>query len=1492
MKRGSNKRDVTAAINAGVMRHIVGAQRVSTKRAAKAAARAKTAPAATAALPAPVQGEGAVRRLAPMHITDTVMSAAATMRTGRKGKKAGASIDKSPFDVYMPPPGVLPDGVQPLAMDEASSVSGQFAAINGWGVDGLSVQGMFEEGIGFLGYSYLALLTQRPEYRRISERIATEMTREWIELQVTSSIDADDEKGEDAPADQDGTREQEPGLARDDVQEEEPSSSSARARKAASSQGAAGEQDAASSSEGEQDGEQPEDGELTPEEEAEKAKAEEKTRKVRQLDDELKRLKIKDLFCNAAEQDGWFGRSHIYIDVDGVAADDSKRAELATSIGTGRNETSAAKVVKGSKLRFRSVEPMWVYPATYEAVNPLKSSWYKPRTWYANGIEVHKTRLLTFVGRNVPDILKPAYAFGGLSMSQMAKPYVDNWLRTRQAVADLIESFSVSGVYTNMAGTLQEGGVEAIKRIEMFNVMRANAGALVLDKETEEFFNVSTPLGTLDHLQAQAQEQMSSVSGIPLVVLLGITPSGLNASSEGEIRVFYDWIRAYQEALFRDHLQTVIEFVQLSLWGEVDPEIGFTFKPLWSMTEKEKGEVDKHEAEADQIRIDSGVLHPEEARKALAAKPGSRYADINVEDVPEPPQPEGEGGDPFGGDGGGEQDSSDHDEGGGGDNPFSGASDEALFEHACALAEDEQWDESKHPRADNGQFGAGSSSSAGKSKSAPATTAKTESKSSAAPLSMASLKKSGGKLGSNEGGVYEAANGDRFYVKKPKTKAHVENELAAARLYQLAGVNTLNYQPIEGGEHVATKWEELDKNNIAKMTPAEKKEAAKDFAVHAWLSNWDAAGTGGDNQGIRGGKPVTLDVGGSLRFRAQGGPKGAAFGPKVTELDTMRNPSMSPDAARLFGKMSDDDLRASVERVASIPDEAIRKAVGNDKELADTLIDRKADMAKRFGVKLAQDEMAADQALLDYVLDQVLESSIEEVAEDVFVMALDEGHFDESKVKRDADGKFSSTGGGGGAAGEAAEVGKAFKTKKEHIAHLLTKGTTPKELMQTMGWPSVSMPAQAQALGMKLEKKDGKYFGVPMTDAEKAEAKAAAAAKKAAKATSPKEPAAPSASPAPAAQKEPPAEPAPVPSASDPDPYSAFLGTVAEKAQQKDTAALKKLFTDHPEHAKTFFAHATEKGKAALAKAGVTQADLEKPTYPKPSPGEAEKAKKGVAVKMAYVPGEKPQGGEFMANAEAAVASFNKKWEGKPPETAEAIAEKVHDFKQLQGVVNGLAAQEKAQTAAQKAAAEKKAAEEKAAKEKAEKERLEKKFAADPDFKLHYEAMTALMGGQSASKAFRDQAAKKLKSSGLEKHLTPEAAMPIIAYSGSHYAKLNDELRKGQMTMDQYKFMKSLNAGLDKLPAYEGTTYRKASLTPEQFALYKPGMVVEERGFTSTSTNKNVWSGSYQYVVHGKSGRDIKKLSKFPNEQEVLFKSGTRFLVESIKGNEITLREV
>jgi hypothetical protein len=81
-------------------------------------------------------------------------------------------------------------------------------------------------------------------------------------------------------------------------------------------------------------------------------------------------------------------------------------------------------------------------------------------------------------------------------ISQMIKPYVDNWLRTRQAVADLIFNFSTLVLMTDLGEGMLQIGSDLDERIELFNRTRNNRGALVLNKKTEDVKNVSASLGS------------------------------------------------------------------------------------------------------------------------------------------------------------------------------------------------------------------------------------------------------------------------------------------------------------------------------------------------------------------------------------------------------------------------------------------------------------------------------------------------------------------------------------------------------------------------------------------------------------------------------------------------------------------------------------------------------------------------------------------------------------------------------------------------------------------------------------------------------------------------------------------------------------------------------------------------------------------------------------------------------------------------------------
>jgi uncharacterized protein len=200
----------------------------------------------------------------------------------------------------------------------------------------------------------------------------------------------------------------------------------------------------------------------------------------------------------------------------------------------------------------------------------------------------------------------------------------------------LLKSFTIFHLKTDLSSSLQQDGDELFKRIEMFNAFRNNAGMFVTDGPTEEDFNnISAPLGGLHELLASSIEQMSIVSSIPLVKLTGISPSGLNASSEGEIKVWYDSIAAYQSNFMQPNLEIIFRFAQLNLWGTVDPDLSFSWDQLSESTDSESSAIREQNARVDAIYVEAGIISQEEVRKRIAGEPDSGYDGLDVESLPD-----------------------------------------------------------------------------------------------------------------------------------------------------------------------------------------------------------------------------------------------------------------------------------------------------------------------------------------------------------------------------------------------------------------------------------------------------------------------------------------------------------------------------------------------------------------------------------------------------------------------------------------------------------------------------------------------------------------------------------------------------------------------------------------------------------------------------------------------------------------------------------------
>lgn len=225
------------------------------------------------------------------------------------------------------------------------------------------------------------------------------------------------------------------------------------------------------------------------------------------------------------------------------------------------------------------------------------------------------------------------------------------------------------------------------------------------------------------------------------------------------------------------------------------------------------------------------------------------------------------------------------------------------------------------------------------------------------PLDISAWKQVGPQGGSNPGGVFESEDGTRYYCKFPSNAEHAHAEVLAAKLYELAGIPApiSRIVKMNGKVGIASLMDPSLKHGVAELSSGGVKALKAGFAADAWLGNRDVVGVDYHNVMLgKDGKPVRIDVGASLMFRAQGGAK--EFGPNADEVTTLLDAKVNAQTAAAFKGITKADITAGVAKLSLISDDAIAAAVHasglgtpeSQKALIQTLLDRRADLLKRY----------------------------------------------------------------------------------------------------------------------------------------------------------------------------------------------------------------------------------------------------------------------------------------------------------------------------------------------------------------------------------------------------------------------------------------------------------------------------------------------------------------------------------------------------------------
>lgn len=287
---------------------------------------------------------------------------------------------------------------------------------------------------------------------------------------------------------------------------------------------------------------------------------------------------------------------------------------------------------------------------------------------------VHTSRLFIFPWLEFSTI-KPIIDSGtdvdarlwGASVVEHLQRQVGNLSTFGDALAHLSQE-AVVGKY-KLAGLAQmfamgkEGEEKVMKRMDIINMAKSIINGVVLDADNgEEYTRDALQFSGMNGVADTFMIFLSGVSGIPVTRLFGRSPAGLDASGESDMKIYYDMISAYQKTMLTPFLKRLVFFIdkyKKAVWLEehesvtknarngkntgeakkirpvTETDIDIKWNPLYQMTEKERAEAYKTNAEADTKYLESGILSREEIRVARFLGGYNAYVTVETADIPE-----------------------------------------------------------------------------------------------------------------------------------------------------------------------------------------------------------------------------------------------------------------------------------------------------------------------------------------------------------------------------------------------------------------------------------------------------------------------------------------------------------------------------------------------------------------------------------------------------------------------------------------------------------------------------------------------------------------------------------------------------------------------------------------------------------------------------------------------------------------------------------------
>lgn len=236
-------------------------------------------------------------------------------------------------------------------------------------------------------------------------------------------------------------------------------------------------------------------------------------------------------------------------------------------------------------------------------------------------VRVHHSRVIRFVGRDLPYLERMAELYWGASEVEALYQDVvkhnnvsaNMAALTFRANVDTMEVQSLDQLLSFSSGEMQR---RFWNTMQAQSVMQSNFGVRLVNRGDQVKNTQYTFTGLQEVYESMALD-LSGASRIPMTKLFGRSPAGMNATGESDLTNYYDYVDTLRESKLRPILQQLLPVLAMSAWGAVPEGLKIEFPPLQTPDPAQEAEIAEKKAGAVLSVFQSGLIRADTALREL-----------------------------------------------------------------------------------------------------------------------------------------------------------------------------------------------------------------------------------------------------------------------------------------------------------------------------------------------------------------------------------------------------------------------------------------------------------------------------------------------------------------------------------------------------------------------------------------------------------------------------------------------------------------------------------------------------------------------------------------------------------------------------------------------------------------------------------------------------------------------------------------------------------